>query len=978
MTHRFDDFEFFRLVSAPRPPDQAKGPDPTPSQLFAALTAAHASLLVDAEHSDNAALMVAWIRPPGTCQIRFLVGGRPYFPLAGRNGSGDGANRPILYPPGATGTPLTPGDATALLDSLSCWVSCAGRADALWLPDGDQSADPLRGSFDDYVAHIQSPFAWVIEAQPQPSQAVDDELDRLSVRLPLMRKRENSERDRLDLLRAEGRYRELTRARVTGLWRVWVLVGGPTPTDARVAAALLCSASELENVPYVLVPEPTSGTLAQAAAATHELKDGASVPFTAPSELLLALARPPSRELPGIRLTTQHRFDVTAETSDTDGFPIGEILDEAYRSAGTFRIPRATLNRHAFICGATGSGKSQTMRGLLEQLSRDVEPVPWLVIEPAKAEYAGMAGRLTGISDVIVIRPGDPDVAPASINPLEPEPGFPLQSHADLVRALFLAAFEANEPFPQVLSRALTQVYTDAGWDLVTGLPRPAIKPKLYSDEPSEPITSRYPTLGELQRTAQHIVEQVGYGPEITADVRGFVDVRIGSLREGTPGRFFEGGHPLDIAGLLKQNTVLELENITNDQDKAFLIGAVLIRIVEHLRVRHSRQQRVAILLHVTVVEEAHRLLKNVQDGPAAAAVELFASLLAEIRAYGEGVVVVEQIPSKILSDVIKNSALKIMHRLPAADDREAVGATINLKPDQSELVVSLPPGIAAAAIDGMDRPVLLSMPTREDAEDDASASKEPPLAGSRSTLCSTPCGSQPCQLRLINDARHTAHHPEVIVWVEAVVMSFIIGRQPPTPTQRTMARLHDIPAREVDCALVHAVETAIAARRPWLTPWVDLDDFAQHINSVLRDQLASREVNEDNWERWTAGMFRWQEIRIALQQAVDRGDAGNGLHPSSSGWKRLGMQLEGPTIADQMEALLAHPVYADGKEQVTTGDFESSQLAWAVLQITGALTRSCLQAALITSCSGQTIQVIVGQVAHILCHDENSPTTGV
>ena len=45
---------------------------------------------------------------------------------------------------------------------------------------------------------------------------------------------------------------------------------------------------------------------------------------------------------------------------------------------------------------------------------------------------------------------------------------------------------------------------------------------------------------------------------------------------------------------------------------------------------------------------------------------ELFASLLAEIRAYGEGVIVVEQIPSKISADVIKNTALKVMHRLPA------------------------------------------------------------------------------------------------------------------------------------------------------------------------------------------------------------------------------------------------------------------------------------------------------------------------
>ncbi len=161
------------------------------------------------------------------------------------------------------------------------------------------------------------------------------------------------------------------------------------------------------------------------------------------------------------------------------------------------------------------------------------------------------------------------------------------------------------------------------------------MKPKLRSTDPDEAAVGRYPTIGQLQRTAAEIVEHIGYGKEVTADVRGFVDVRMGSLREGTPGRFFEGGHPLDIAALLERNVVLELEDITNDQDKAFLIGAVLIRIVEHLRVKAASGTIERGLAHVTVVEEAHRLLKNVENGPAAAAVELFASLLAEIRAYG-------------------------------------------------------------------------------------------------------------------------------------------------------------------------------------------------------------------------------------------------------------------------------------------------------------------------------------------------------
>jgi Helicase HerA, central domain len=650
-----------------------------------------------------------------------------------------------------------------------------------------------------------------------------------------------------------------------------------------------------------------------------------------------------------------------------DGIPLGTVLDEARRPAGGFGVPRQTLNRHAFVCGATGAGKSQTMRALLEGLSRESAPVPWLVIEPAKAEYAGMAGRLAGVADVTVIRPGDPDVPPASLNPLEPEPGFPLQSHADLVRALFLAAFEANEPFPQVLSRALTQVYTVSGWDLVTGDPRPSIKPKLMLSEQDVPATGRYPTIGQLQHTASTIVEQIGYGKEITADVRGFVDVRMGSLREGTPGRFFEGGHPLDIGQLMRRNVVLELEDITNDQDKAFLIGAVLIRIVEHLRLKAQRGAMAPGLRHVTVVEEAHRLLKNVQEGPAAAAVELFASLLAEIRAYGEGVVVVEQIPAKILPDVIKNSALKIMHRLPAVDDRDAVGGTINLQPEQSELVVSFEPGVGAVAVDGMDRPIMVRMPTRESSESVEGVVREPPLQGARSRLCADDCRATPCTLRVINDSDHRSRAARLTMWVETVVVSFIIGEPPPLPVPEAVEHIVGLIPRLRRCALVHAVERSVAARRPLLTPWFDPDDFAANALRVIDRLLLGDTTEEGDWRRWAGGFFRWVQIRDALRRAVEAGRGDDPQHPDSAQWADMGMPLPGPTVADQFAQLKAHPSYAEGRQQLVVGDVGRSGLLAAVHELSGTADGDGIRRALDLSCRGHNYALIEPRIGGLL-----------
>ena len=191
-----------------------------------------------------------------------------------------------------------------------------------------------------------------------------------------------------------------------------------------------------------------------------------------------------------------------------------------------------------------------------------------------------MGVRLDGCAGGVVrIRPGEADQVAAGINPLAPAVDaagrrFPLQTHADLVRALFLASFAAEEPFPQVLSAAVTRVYAEAGWDLALG-------------EPATPgVEPRYPALGDLQAAAERIVTEIGYGREITDNVRGFIRVRLSSLRLGTTGRFFEGGHPIDFGRLLARNVVFEIEDVGDDRDKAFLMGTVLIQLTEYLRLR--------------------------------------------------------------------------------------------------------------------------------------------------------------------------------------------------------------------------------------------------------------------------------------------------------------------------------------------------------------------------------------------------------
>ena len=84
--------------------------------------------------------------------------------------------------------------------------------------------------------------------------------------------------------------------------------------------------------------------------------------------------------------------------------------------------------------------------------------------------------------------------------------------------------------------------------------------------------------------------------------------------------------------------------------------------------------------------------------------------MISEVRAYGQGIVVAEQIPSKLAPDVMKNTNLKIVHRIIAKDDRESIGQTMNLNEEQQNHLGVLTPGMAAIYAEGADHAYLVRL----------------------------------------------------------------------------------------------------------------------------------------------------------------------------------------------------------------------------------------------------------------------------
>jgi len=499
-----------------------------------------------------------------------------------------------------------------------------------------------------------------------------------------------------------------------GQWQTAVYFGAARETDARRLGHLLTG---LLAGPKSR-PDPIR---------VHFCEHGGSTPENQfhtylSSEEVALLIRPPREESPGYAVLDMAPFDVDFEADRSSSLPIGAIQWDDHDSGEHYRIEIDDLTRHGAVFGVTGSGKTTSLLGLLYQAWQADPPVPFLVIEPAKTEYRALRGRTRNgdsagpIPELRIHTLGDDSVAPFRLNPFEFETGgdpfnAPVLAHIDFLKAVFNAAFILYAPMPYVLETALYQIYEDKGWNLAT-----QINVRL----PNEEWKSRhrypiFPTLMDLYNKVEEVTARLGYEARIEQDIIAGLKTRLGALRLGAKGMMLDTPRGIPLAALLAKPTVLELENIGNDDEKTFLMGLLLARLYEHRRLQATEGKLKRGLQHILVVEEAHRLLKNVSthvdtesSNLRAQAIETFINMLSEVRHYGQGVLVAEQIPSKLTPDVIKNTNLKLVHRLLAQDDRELVGSAMNMNEAQTRRLSTLGQGQAVVYAEGEDHPLLV------------------------------------------------------------------------------------------------------------------------------------------------------------------------------------------------------------------------------------------------------------------------------
>lgn len=431
------------------------------------------------------------------------------------------------------------------------------------------------------------------------------------------------------------------------------------------------------------------------AALFHSVTSSKSTPFgnLLTTDELALIAGLPRHELPGLRRRKTVEFIVDLpRINANDALDLGEVIDRGRRQrTNRVSLNKADFNKHIFVTGVTGAGKTTTCLNLLIESA-----LPFLVIEPAKTEYRALHQHMPGQVDYY--RPNGDDHRCLRLNPFAlVHPKQKIKSHASFLRNVFAAVFPMEASMPYLVEQAILRAYEEKGWDL-------SDNSCLLGDDPFEPALRAWPTMSDMIRQLDTLIPEQGMGKEFEEKYRGSLVSRLTSLTHGVLGDILDVPQSLDFDALLTRNVVVELEEIKDGEGKALMMALLLGSISEAIRYRHGKN---SAFRHLTLVEEAHRLLSRPEPGDKARAmaVDAFSDLLAEVRKYGEGLIIADQIPAKLVPDVIKNTHTKIVHRLFAEDDRRAMGEAMMMDDDQRDYLPNLATGEAVIFCGGWHGP---------------------------------------------------------------------------------------------------------------------------------------------------------------------------------------------------------------------------------------------------------------------------------
>ena len=428
----------------------------------------------------------------------------------------------------------------------------------------------------------------------------------------------------------------------------------------------------------------------------------------------------PRRDVPGLRFVRSSvRFANNPGTKDSkEMLSMGKIIDSGVVQGNDYCIDINSLVKHSLIVGSTGCGKTTTCKTIInEVLERNI---PVLIIEPAKDEYVRWAVEwnrehpdkpvniyMPGVKNLEIfgVKEGPRAVSPLRMNPFQPAAvqGAPIDmlTRCEQLTALVNASLPTSDILPVIIDEAfftyLSEIYMN----------------EFTSGEMEQ--KDDYPKLDKVLPVARRILDGRGYSQEVANGLAAALDTRFKYLVRGKRGDILNVFRSTPYSKLFNEPTVINLSKIANQKDKALMMSLLMLSLYEY-RIsaynyddEYRKKAQNNDLLHLTVVEEAHNVLARPSfdsggvGNPQQVVADLFGNMLSEIRSFGEGLMLVDQVPTRLIDDAIRNTNYKIAHRLTAKDDVDIMGAALGLRPDQQSLIPLLQQGQAVITCDKDD-----------------------------------------------------------------------------------------------------------------------------------------------------------------------------------------------------------------------------------------------------------------------------------
>jgi hypothetical protein len=356
----------------------------------------------------------------------------------------------------------------------------------------------------------------------------------------------------------------------------------------------------------------------------------------------------------------------------------------------TIGCPENAFTKHALVVGTPGSGKTTFSFNILLQFAR--RGIPFLAIEPTKAEYRAM---IDAIPDVQIFTPGNNNVSPFIINPFVPPKGISIEQYIPSLASAFKAAFSMPSPLDIIFLRAIRACYSENVW-------------KDYSKYGDADVTAF--GLYEFILTFKRIIAESDYSNEVKGNLQSGGVFRLMNLIEQNS-NIFDTIHTVPIEDMLRKPTILELNSIDNTEQKALIMALLLISIGVYTK---NNQLGDGKLKNIILIDEAHVLLGGSpspnQDGADAqgATIKSLQDMIADFRSYGTGIIIADQSPTKVSREVVANTDIKIAFRLVQSSEKELIADSTNMDNSTSQQISRLKPGEAYVYFSRLENPQLV------------------------------------------------------------------------------------------------------------------------------------------------------------------------------------------------------------------------------------------------------------------------------